>query len=191
MKGSRVIRDSRLAFLGTTSLYAAGSSQYNRIKVPETEDFRLYFNEMGITAGYGTVYFSRSTTAVIMRMLELQDGGRRINNIFGEGTSPRFRLITRGMACLGIKSDIFLKHYSPRIVYSIELAKNTNDFLCGFTDELEYPFDVNNPEVVTRKTNDLIDYWYNRWLCSRLLSVDIVDRLEHFNVNTIILGAAR
>ena len=126
-----------------------------------------------------------------MRMLELQDGGRRINNIFGEGTSPRFRLITRGMACLGIKSDIFLKHYSPRIVYSIELAKNTNDFLCGFTDELEYPFDVNDPEVVTRKTNDLIDYWYNRWLCSRLLSVDIVDRLEHFNVNTIILGAAR
>ena len=191
MKGSRVIRDSRLAFLGTTSLYAAGSSQYNRIKVPETEDFRLYFNEMGITAGYGTVYFSRSTTTVIMRMLELQDGGRRINNIFGEGTSPRFRLITRGMACLGIKSDIFLKHYSPRIVYSIELAKNTNDFLCGFTDELEYPFDVNDPEVVTRKTNDLIDYWYNRWLCSRLLSVDIVDRLEHFNVNTIILGAAR
>lgn len=33
MKGKRVIRDSRLAFLGTTSLYAAGSSQYNRIKV--------------------------------------------------------------------------------------------------------------------------------------------------------------
>lgn len=191
MKGSRVIRDSRLAFLGTTSLYASGSSQYNRVKVPETEDFRLRFNEMGTTVGYGTVYFSKSTTAAIMRMLELQDGGRRINNIFGEGTSPRFRLITRGMACLGIKSDIFLKHYSPRIVYSIELAKNTNDFLCGYTDELEYPFDVNDPEEVTRKTKELIDYWYNRWLCSRLISVDIVDRLEHFNVNTIILGAAR
>ena len=34
MKGQRVVRDSRLVYLGTTSLYAIGSSQYNRIKVP-------------------------------------------------------------------------------------------------------------------------------------------------------------
>ena len=119
MKGTRVIRDSRLAFLGTTSLYAAGSSQYNRIKVPIADDFYLRYKEMGITEGYGTVYFSKRTTAAMMRMLELQDGGRRINNIFGEGTSPRFRLISRGLSSLGIRSDAFLKHYSPRIVYSI------------------------------------------------------------------------
>ena len=68
-------------FLGTTSLYSVGSSQYNRIKVPMSDTFTLQFKRMGITEGYGTVYFSKETTGMMMRLLELQDGGRRINNI--------------------------------------------------------------------------------------------------------------
>lgn len=191
MKGKRIVRDSRLAFLGTTSLYAVGSSQYNRIKVPEAENFTLRFKEMGITEGYGTVYFSKRTTSAMMRMLELQDGGRRINNIFGEGTSPRFRLISRGLSCLGVRSDSFLRHYSPRIVYSIELARNTNDFLCGITDELNYPFDIRDVNDIERKTSGLIDYWYTRWFMSRLRSVDIIERLERFDVNSILVSATR
>ncbi|MDL2233773.1 DUF4338 domain-containing protein, partial [Ruminococcaceae bacterium OttesenSCG-928-L11] len=83
MKGKRVIRDSRLAFLGTTSLYAIGSSQYNRIKVPMAKDFTLQFKKMGTTEGYGSIYFSKRTASTMMQILEHQDGGRRINNIFG------------------------------------------------------------------------------------------------------------
>ena len=45
MKGKKVIRDSRLAYMGTTSLYAIGSSQYNRIKVPIAEDFELVYKK--------------------------------------------------------------------------------------------------------------------------------------------------
>lgn len=191
MKGKRVIRDSRLAFLGTTSLYAAGSSQYNRIKVPIADDFYLRYKEMGITEGYGTVYFSKRTTAAMMRMLELQDGGRRINNIFGEGTSPRFRLISRGLSSLGIRSDAFLKHYSPRIVYSMELARNTNEFLCGISDELDYPFDISSPESVSQKTQEIADFWYTRWLEKRLTSVDIIERLTQFDLNSVLVSATR
>lgn len=191
MKGKRVIRDSRLAFLGTTSLYAAGSSQYNRIKVPVADDFYLRYKEMGITEGYGTVYFSKRTTAAMMRMLELQDGGRRINNIFGEGTSPRFRLISRGLSSLGIRSDAFLKHYSPRIVYSMELARNTNEFLCGIADELDYPFDISSPESVSQKTQEMVDFWYARWLEKRLTSVDIIERLNQFDLNSVLVSATR
>lgn len=191
MKGKRVVRDSRLALLGTTSLYAVGSSQYNRIKVPITDDFTLRFREMGITEGYGTVYFSKRTTSALMRMLELQDGGRRINNIFGEGTSPRFRLISRGLSCLGIKSDSFLRHYSPRIVYSIELAQNTNDFLCGMSEELDYPFDINSAEDIDQKTQQMVTFWYRRWLLHRLESVDIIERLERFDMNAILVSATR
>ena len=191
MKGKRVIRDSRLAFLGTTSLYAAGSSQYNRIKVPIADDFYLRYKKMGITEGYGTVYFSKRTTAAMMRMLELQDGGRRINNIFGEGTSPRFRLISRGLSSLGIRSNAFLKHYSPRIVYSIELARNTNEFLCGISDELDYPFDINSPESVSQRTQEMVDFWYTRWLEKRLTSVDIIDRLNQFDLNSVLVSATR
>ena len=191
MKGEKVVRDSRLAFLGTTSLYSVGSSQYNRIKVPMGNDFVLTYKEMGITEGYGTVYFSKTTTSSLMRVLELQDGGRRINNIFGEGTSPRFRLISRGLSTLGIKSNAFLQHYTPRIVYSMELAKNTNDFLCGGADELEYPYDITNSKEVEPATQAMADFWYERWLKSRLKSVDIVERLANFDVNSVLVSMTR
>lgn len=191
MKGKQVIRDSRLAFLGTTSLYALNSSQYNRIKVPMNDRFTLQYKKMGVTEGYGTVYFSKQTTDTMMRILELQDGGRKINNIFGEGTSPRFRLISRGLSILGIKADAFLQHYSPRIVYSIELAPNSNDFLLGYTDELDYPFDIMNNKDISEKTQAMIDYWYKRWLSKRLHTVDIVQRLESFSIEDILVSFTR
>lgn len=188
MKGKEVIRDSHLAFLGTTSLYSVGSSQYNRIKVPLENGRFLQYRKMGITEGYGTVYFSSDTTALFSRILELQDGGKRINHVFGEGTSPRFRMISRGLNTLGIRSDAFLKHYSPRIVYSIDLAKNTKDFLLGLTNELDYGFDISNPDQVNRHTQMLIDYWYDRWLLKRLTTVDIEERLTDFNAEEFLLS---
>lgn len=188
MKGERVIRDSRLAFLGTTSLYSSGSSQYNRIRVPFKDGFNLEFRKMGITEGFGTVYFSSETTTALSSMLEIIDGGKRINHVFGEGTSPRFRLINRGLTLLGIKAASFLKHYSPRIVYSIELATNTNEFLLGFTDELHYNFHVDNEEEISNRTQEIIDYWYERWLKTRLGSVNIEERLDAFNADKLLLS---
>ena len=188
MKGKRVIRDSHLVYLGTTSLYAVGSSQYNRIKVPMSEDFTLEFRKMGITEGYGTVFFSKDTTSLFSKLLEEQDGGKKIGHVFGEGTSPRFRMISRGLSCIGIRADAFLRHYSPRIVYSIDLARNTNSFLLGFEDEVDYGYALNNPTEVNQKTQELIDFWYDRWLTMRLTSVDIVQRLADFNIEAILLG---
>jgi virulence-associated protein VapD len=191
MKGKRVVRDSRLVFLGTTSLYAIGSSQYNRIKVPMSDDFTLEYRKMGITEGYGTVYFSKQTTATMMRILELQDGGRRINNIFGEGTSPRFRLISRGLSTIGIRAEAFLQHYSPRIVYSVELAKNTNEFLLGNATDIEYPFDIEDESSIEQATQELIDFWQERWLKMRLKSVDIEKRLSVFKPEKILVSNMR
>lgn len=191
MKGEKVIRDSRLAFLGTTSLYSVGSSQYNRITVPVADNYTLEYKKVGITEGYGTVYFSKATTASMMRVSELIDGGRRINNIFGEGTSPRFRLISKGLAAIGIKSEAFLQHYSPRIVYSIDLATNTKEFLRGETKELLYPFDINNGDDIKLVTQQLIDFWYERWLEKRITTVDIVSRLESFDKDSITVGLMR
>ena len=188
MKGQRVVRDSRLVYLGTTSLYAVGSSQYNRIKVPISENSNLEFRKMGITEGFGTVFFSKETTSLLSRLLELQDGGKKINHVFGEGTSPRFRMISRGLSSIGIKADAFLKHYSPRIVYSINLADNTNEYLLGFDKDVNYGYDLNDPAIVEQKTQELIDYWYNRWLTKRLTTVDIEQRLNDFDIETILLG---
>lgn len=188
MKGKRVVRDSRLVYLGTTSLYAVGSSQYNRIKVPLQNDAFLEFRRMGITEGYGTVFFSKETTALFSKMLELQDGGKKINHVFGEGTSPRFRLISRGLSSIGIRAEGFLKHYSPRIVYSIDLARNTNRFLLGIDKDVDFGFDLDNSAEIEQKTQELIDYWYDRWLTTRLTTVDIVERLHNFNIESLLLG---
>ena len=188
MKGEQVIRDSRLVYLGTTSLYAVGSSQYNRIKVPLGNGRLLEFRKMGVTEGYGTVFFSRETTALFSRILELQDGGKRINHVFGEGTSPRFRMISRGLSSIGIRADAFLKHYSPRIVYSVDLAKNTKEYLMGYTNAVDYGFNPDCEEDIAHGTQALIDYWYNRWLMKRLTTVDIVQRLNDFRVEDVLLG---
>lgn len=188
MKGKKVIRDSHLVYLGTTSLYAIGSSQYNRIKVPLKSGGMLEYRKMGITEGYGTVYFSNETSLMLSRILELQDGGKRINHVFGEGTSPRFRIISRGLSAIGIRASAFLNHYSPRIVYSINLAKNTNEFLLGIDDKVDYGFDIKNPNDVQEHTQELIDFWYTRWLTMRLSSVDIVERLNNFDITDVLLS---
>jgi nitrous oxide reductase accessory protein NosL len=188
MKGKRVIRDSRLVYLGTTSLYAIGSSQYNRIKMPLSSGCVLEYRKMGVTEGFGTLFFSRETTSLFSRIMELQDGGKRINHVFGEGTSPRFRMISRGLSTIGIRADAFLRHYSPRIVYSIDLAKNTKEFLMGIDEDVDYGFDLYDEEEVLNRTQEICDYWYSRWLEKRLTTVDIIERLSAFNVSDLLVG---
>lgn len=188
MKGQEVVRDSNLVFLGTTSLYSMGSSQYNRIKVPMTTGVQLEFKKMGVTEGFGTVYFSTVTTGLFSKILVIQDGGKKINHVFGEGTSPRFRMIGRGLKTIGIRAEHFLKHYSPRIVYSINLAKNTNRFLSGLDDTPDFGYDIHSEQDAQKYTQELIDYWYNRWLLMRIKSVDIDERLSNFNLKDIILS---
>ena len=188
MKGKKVVRDSRLVYLGTTSLYAIGSSQYNRIKVPLSNEGTLELRKMGVTEGYGTVFFSRETTNLFSKILELQDGGKRINHVFGEGTSPRFRMISRGLNAIGIRADAFLRHYSPRIVYSINLAKNTNEFLLGVEEDVDYGFDLEDTNDVDEKTQEIIEFWYTRWLEKRLTTVDIEERLKSFKLSDLLLG---
>lgn len=189
MKGKRVIRDSHLVFLGTTSLYSVGSSQYNRIKAPINDNDYLEYRRMGVTEGYGTVFFSKETTALFSQILEQLDGGKRISHVFGEGTSPRFRMISRGLSTIGIHAEAFLKHYSPRIVYSINLARNTKEFLMGYTNKVDYGYNLEDKKIITLKTQQLIDYWYSRWLTKRLTTVDIIKRLNDFNIEELLLGS--
>ena len=188
MKGEKVVRDSRLVFLGTTSLYATGSSQYNRIKVPLWDGGMLEYRKMGITEGFGTVFFSRETTNLFSKILVLQDGGRRINHVFGEGTSPRFRMISRGLSAIGIRAGAFLRHYSPRIVYSIDLARNTKEYLMGLDSEIDYGLDISDNNAVNERTQYLIDYWYTRWLEKRLQTINIEERLNAFDASAFLLS---
>lgn len=184
MKGEEVIRDSQLAFLGTTSLYQMGSSQYNRIKVP-TPNGELEYKKLGDTEGFGSVFFTNQTSSLINKMLFEIDGGRRINNVFGEGTSPRLRLLRSGLSSLGIPEQ-FTKHHTKRIVYGIELASNSTEYLTGEDNDLNYYYPLDGNEDFY--TNEMINYWRKRWLLKRINNVDLLGRLSKFNKECILVS---
>ena len=165
MNGGEVIRDSRLAYLGTTSLYGIGSSQYNRLKMSIGGENYLKFTELGKTEGYTSVYFADDTMEYISKTLEIIEGGRTINNIFGEGTSPRMRLLRKGISALGLKNS-FLKQENKRIIYGIELASNAREFLRGETDELNYFYPLDGNEE--KYTQQIIEFWRKRWFLKRI-----------------------
>src|SRR5690606_13332196 len=66
MAGRPIIRRSELVFLGTTSLYGIGSSQYHRLRMPAEriggkKGEQLAFRERGKSDAYGTSQFSSGT----------------------------------------------------------------------------------------------------------------------------------
>ncbi len=63
LKNEPLVRDSTLVYLGTTSLYALGSSQYERLRLPAgtiaLDQPELRYERVGYTSGYGTKLASR------------------------------------------------------------------------------------------------------------------------------------
>ena len=58
----------------------------------------------------------------------------------------------------------------------------------GFDNNPDYGFDISSPTDVKEKTQELVDFWYHRWLEKRLTTIDIVERLNSFDVNNILIG---
>ena len=60
-----LVPDNTLVWLGTTSLYARGSSQYERLRLPAgvigPEQAEIRYTRLGSTSGYGTVQFANDT----------------------------------------------------------------------------------------------------------------------------------
>lgn len=184
MRGKAVIRDSKLAFLGTTSLYHSGSSQYNRIKIP-ARNGEITYKYLGETEGFSSIFFSEKTSSLLSKLMIKIDGGRKINNVFGEGTSPRMRLMRSGISALGL-SDNFIRTHTRRIIYGIELASNTKDFLNGYTNHLNYYYPVD--EDNEKYTSEIIEFWAKRWLSIRLNNPIIMDRLNSFNSDKVLVS---
>ena len=184
LKGKEVIKPSDLVYVGTTSLYSVGSSQYNRLRIPGSEigsDFDIVWREIGKTFGFGTLHISRETTARLNEAIS-QDGYSRINHVFGEGASPKMRLLKKAITDLletnERESTEFSKHAMSRIVYAAFTAKNTREYLMGEEDSPEFYF---KKDEVAQKTKAIIQFWENRWLMSRLNYEPVFDRISSFN----------
>ncbi len=190
LKGAPVCRPADLVYVGTTSLYYVGSSQYNRLKIPREvfgSNFDVVWKRIGMTIGFGTMHISKATTLSLNEAVS--DGYNRINHVFGEGASPKMRLLT--MAIRGLleatneDSKDFSKHAMSRIVYGACLADNTIDYLMGNADEPHYYTDVDNYVEGTKK---IIGYWSDRWLSSRLNYEPIYERIRSFDKNAFMVG---
>ena len=145
MAGRAIVRKPDLVYVGTTSLYGNGSSQYNRIRLPVSifgadTDGCLRFEKLGDSESFGTSHFSDETVKALERCLRQSADGERINSIFGEGVSPRLRKIRAGLERMGFPADALLQHGRRRSIYGVLLAKNAREYLLGIDQSPKYPF---------------------------------------------------
>ena len=135
-RAERIEREARLSFIGTTSLYGSGSSQYNRLFWPRSvmggsTDDKMGFYELGRSRSFGTSHFSDETVTALVRLAQMHGSSVRVNSIFGEGVSPRLRKVRLGLAALGWPPNELLKHGRERILYGVPLVENLLEFSLG------------------------------------------------------------
>lgn len=188
-----IVRPPHLVFLGTTSLYGIGSSQYNRIKVPCDAiggklGESIEYVRLGMSEAFGTSQYSEQTIEELSRIFAHENNGQqRVNSIFGEGVSPKLRKVREGLELLNLPSELFLRHGRKRILYGINLVRNARDFLLGLDEKPDY--------LIPRKawpdaTRALGAWWRKRWLAQRIQSEDVLaDVARHTLVHPIVHGA--
>jgi hypothetical protein len=192
MAGRPIVRSSDLVFLGTTSLYGVGSSQYNRLRMPAAriggeEGENLAFIKLGKSKAYGTSHFSSDTVSALVSLVQQSSNGQRVNSLFGEGVSPKLRKIRDGLNALNLPADALLRHGRERIVYGVPVVRNLFEFLLGMDDEPDYLFVLDEPE---RSTEEIGCWWTERWLQKRIDSDDVLAQIEqHTLVRPIRHGA--
>lgn len=170
LKNAARTKDTTVAWLNTTSLYAAGSSQYERLRLPAgviaPDQPELRYRHIGDTEGYGTVQFSEETIEALQAALEERHQFRNVNSIFGEGFSPKFRKLRDGMLALGFNGTVLMRHDQQRRMYGVAMWTNAEAFLRGEPSVL--PSYIKNPRRFRDATERIANFWRERWLASRL-----------------------
>lgn len=197
MAGRAIVRPANLVFIGTTSLYGERPNQYDRTSYPceiaggpkgEVVRYRyLTSPDRSRTSGVGTFQFGRDTKAAIEQFMSSTTNGRRVNNVFGEGTSPKLRSLRDGLNALGMSSDEMLEHGIEKVVYGAALVSNTSSYLLRLDEEPNYLFSLKEPETSTAK---IAQHWFERWVAPRLTRPETAEKLRaHTLVRPIRHGA--
>jgi hypothetical protein len=178
MAARAVVRASDICAIGTTSLYGIAASQYNRLKIDVLSDGQpraVAWQDLGLTEGFGTAQFGEETVNLLREVSISASGGRHVNNLFGEGQSPRLRQVREGLDALGLDANGLLKHSTPRRVYALELFPGARERLC-----------LNEPAQSTRPPFAAIaDAWATRWLSNRVTFRPAIDRVAEQGPATV------
>lgn len=192
MRGKPIKKEQDLIYLGTTSLYGVGSSQYNRIKIPSEEiggerGAFIEYKNLGLSAGYGSFHFSQTTLDYMKLLLARNQNGKRVNSIFGEGANPLMRKIRECLDTLNLPSEKILNHGFKRVVYGVPLSINFREVLLGFK---KIPSYIIPQTKVKDKTQLLAQYWIKRWLSRRIENDSILEEMsKHSLIYPINHGA--
>jgi hypothetical protein len=176
MKGESISKPNDLVFLDTTGLFEVGSAQYDRIRVP-TESGQIEYDQIGYTEGYGSIQFGPETRKRLTQVTQIEEGRKVVRGRFGEGVSPRIRKIRRGLKNCGLETDL-LKHESRRIVYGINLAENSQNYLLGIDEDPEYYWKFDDPE---EEQQSIYDHWIDRWASMRVQKQDVLEDIRKFD----------
>lgn len=192
MAGRAIIRPAELVFLGTTSLYGVGSSQYNRVVIPAqvaggAEGDEIRYLELGRSESFGTSHYSEQTIKALVELTQQSKDGQRVNSIFGEGVSPKLRKVRAGMDLIGFPTESLLRHGRNRIVYGVTLVKNVREFLLGIDPRPNYILPSGGAAVSTA----IADWWRRRWLTNRIRSNDVLDQVRQHTLVLPIRHGAR
>ena len=182
MAGRPIIKPAELAILTTTSLYGVGSSQYNRLALAEADhpeldhDLRWCAIGKSLTGGFGTLHLGANTAQALRSLALVRHDARRVNNRFGEGTSPRLRQIREGLDALGLKSDAILHHATPRLFYGCELDPGARKALVGMAALELQGADVSGVGAA----------WRRRWLSRRVLRDETLAKLSSLGPTSVL-----
>ncbi len=149
-----IYRPSNLALFTTTSLYGGGDegerpNQYSNIHVPLNEKDSFSYCYLGKSSSTGTAQFDE---AVYQAMLDTLPEDSRINNIYGEGTSPKMRAISSALGILGWPKTL-LEHKRRRSVYYVQTVHNVTAYLLQLEKTPQWILDQDEG------TTHLIEHW--------------------------------
>ena len=180
MAGRLICRDAELKVVTTTSLYGNGSSQYNRLRLLRSDHPDLVQDVIWVrlarTMGFGTHHLSATTLVALRKVSEATHRARRVNNRFGEGSSPRMRQTREGLDALGIASDAVLNHATPRLFYGCEIHKDAIAELIGLGAQ---------SLSTGSSANAIAEAWRRRWLAVRITQPNILERAAQLGPATI------
>ena len=193
LKGETVVRPAELVYIGTTALYTAGSSQYNRLRLPagllRPDAAETPIVCIGETLGYGTSHISDATTTALKDAVS--DAFLQVNHILGEGVSPKMRIIRQGLDAIfrdgqRVLSDRVAQHQMRRLVYGVFLAENGQEYLQGKAEQPRYIWDADMPP--TEGTERIAAFWRRRWLEARLHFAPTLARVAQFRPAELLLS---
>lgn len=173
--GGDVVRPAELVALTTTSFYGVGSSQYNRVSLPQNRGLR--WEEVGRTRGHGTLHLSEALCRLLGELLFVVHGRRLITAKHGEGSDQRRRKLAEGMAVLELPAKALLQHGFSRLVYVAPLGGHT----VPGAPATPARHHLEGPTV-----DEISAAWRDRWLTPRLSRA--IDAARAFNANDVLLS---